>query len=439
MKMEETNIPVAYLCATALLLGLLYYLHTPRRVYLLDFRCYQPPRNFRLPFSSLMEHLHIMGRLTHDAIQFQQKVIQRSGIGNESCLPNGMHLLPFDNSLSATMEEIQTVLFQIVHNLLTDHSLDPRSIDLIITNCSLTSPTPSLASMIINRFGFRSNVRTLNLSGMGCSAGLLGVNLAKDILRVRSNSLALVLTMESIAANIYQGNSKSMLLANCLFRMGGAGVLLSNRACDRAKAKYELQHLVRTHLGSSTAAYNCVVQEPDAQGHNGVALSREILHVAGDALKMNMAALGVLVLPYSEQVVYAAWMAWRRVWGGKSYVPDFKKGVQHLCIHAGGRAVIEGIRDRLGLGEGDVEASKMTLCRFGNTSSSSTWYSLAYLEAKGSVRRGEKVWQLTFGSGFKCNSAVWKCVNAMPPTVGSNVWSDRIHMYPVEVPQLLYY
>lgn len=32
---------------------------------------------------------------------------------------------------------------------------------------------------------------------------------------------------------------------------------------------------------------------------------------------------------------------------------------------------------------------------------------LAYIESFRGVARGEKVWQLGFGSGFKVNSAVW--------------------------------
>ena len=44
----------------------------------------------------------------------------------------------------------------------------------------------------------------------------------------------------------------------------------------------------------------------------------------------------------------------------------------------------------------------------GNISSSSIWYVLAYLETFPGVRRGARIWQMGFGSGFKCNSAVWK-------------------------------
>ena len=40
----------------------------------------------------------------------------------------------------------------------------------------------------------------------------------------------------------------------------GAAILLSNRKCDEKIAKYELKHLIRTHLGSKDTSYNCVVQ-----------------------------------------------------------------------------------------------------------------------------------------------------------------------------------
>ena len=53
------------------------------------------------------------------------------------------------------------------------------------------------------------------------------------------------------------GNAKSMLVTNCLFRLGGVAALLSNRPGDARAAKYRLDHVVRTHLGADPTAYKC--------------------------------------------------------------------------------------------------------------------------------------------------------------------------------------
>ena len=118
----------------------------------------------------------------------------------------------------------------------------------------------------------------------------------------------------------------------------------------------------------------------------------------------------------------------------KPYIPDFKRAFEHFCIHTGGRWVLEEMQKNLDLSDKHLEASKMTLHRFGNTSSSSIWYELAYLEAKGKVKRGDRIWQIAFGSGFKCNSAVWKAVRTVKKPKAKNPWLDCIDTYPVEVP-----
>ena len=42
------------------------------------------------------------------------------------------------------------------------------------------------------------------------------------------------------------------------------------------------------------------------------------------------------------------------------YVPDFKTGIHHFCIHAGGRAVIDGIEKNLQLTKDDTAPSRQT-------------------------------------------------------------------------------
>lgn len=49
--------------------------------------------------------------------------------------------------------------------------------------------------MIVNKFKMRSNVVTYNLSGMGCSAGVIAISLARELLQVRHVPLCLCLCL----------------------------------------------------------------------------------------------------------------------------------------------------------------------------------------------------------------------------------------------------
>jgi predicted naringenin-chalcone synthase len=208
--------------------------------------------------------------------------------------------------------------------------------------------------MLVNKFKMRDDVLSFNLGGMGCSASVISVDLVRRLLRSSENRncLALVVSTENITQNWsacppslpvptylrtyvptylrtyvltllravgskpshllrpvstatstrcsraclraarYRGNDRSMLLSNCLFRCGAAAVLLSNRRADKSRARFRLMHTVRTHMGQVEECYKAVYQEEDDDGIRGVRLSRQIMQIAGDALKRNITSLG---------------------------------------------------------------------------------------------------------------------------------------------------
>jgi len=266
--------------------------------------------------------------------------------------------------------------------------------------------------MIVNHYKMRSNIVTYNLSGMGCSAGLIAISLAQELLQVHKNTYAVVVSTENITKNFYMGNARSMMIPNMLFRVGGAAIALSNRPRDFRRAKYELTHLVRTHRGADDESYQTVFQKEDDAETVGVFLSKGLMNVAGETLKINMSTLGPQVLPYSEQLKFLWNIIQRKVLKKKmkAYIPDFRKAFEHFCIHAGGRGVIDALEENLKLTTEDVLPSRHALKYYGNTSSASIWYELAWSETFPTVQRGDRVWQIGFGSGFKCNSAVWRAL-----------------------------
>lgn len=391
-----------------------WVLTKPRPVHLVDFVVYSPPDRNKVPHEMFIRHSRHF--FNDEALAFQEKLLTRTGLGQETYFPNGVLKLPPSLTMEDAREESRMVLFGCLEALFKRTGVQPQEVDILIVNCSLFNPTPSLSAMVVNKFKMRSNIRSFNLAGMGCSAGVISIDLAKDLLQVHKNSVAVVCSFENITQNWYRGLEKSMLVTNTLFRMGGAAVMLSNRPDLVARAKYQLYATVRVHKGARDEAYNAVYQTQDAQGITGVRLApgRELMAVVGDALKTNLTTLGPIVLPYSEQIKFLLNLAKRKYLGMKiqPYVPDFRKAFDHFCIHAGGRAIIDGLQQNLQLEERHVEPSRATLYRYGNTSSSSIWYELAYIERKGIMKRGDRVWQIAVGSGFKCNSAVWTCARA---------------------------
>ena len=51
-------------------------------------------------------------------------------------------------------------------------------------------------------------------------------------------------------------------------------------------------------------------------------------------------------------------------------------------------------------------------------------YAWSYVETLQGVKRGDHLWQLAFGSGFKCNSAVWRALR--PIKVDHDAWTDTV-------------
>ncbi|CAN1283105.1 3-ketoacyl-CoA synthase 12 [Linum perenne] len=193
---------------------------------------------------------------------------------------------------------------------------------------------------------------------------------------------------------------------------------------------FKLKTLVRTHHGSRDESYGCCIQKEDEQGRPGFHLGKNLPKAATRAFIDNLKEISPKILPVRELIRFMFVYSIRKL--AKRFRPpviNFKTGVDHFCIHTGGKAVIDGIGVNLELSEYDLEPARMTLHRWGNTSASSLWYVLAYMEAKRRLKRGDRVLMISFGAGFKCNSCVWEVMRDLG---GASVWDDCIESYPPE-------
>uniref|UniRef100_A0A6N2LRB6 FAE domain-containing protein n=1 Tax=Salix viminalis TaxID=40686 RepID=A0A6N2LRB6_SALVM len=256
------------LTLTILLLSKLFESKPSRKVFLLDFACYKPPASQMWSKELTMEIARHQFALSKEALLFMEKLLEKSGLGPSTYLPEAFRTYPPNECMEEVRKESETVIFGAVDDVLAKTGVKGKDIGIVIVNYGSIS-----ICMIVNRYKLGDKVVSYNLSGMGCSAGLAAIGLAKQLLQVHGNSYALVVSTENITGNRYQGEDRSMILINCLFRIGGAAILLSNRPSDRHAAKYQLIHAVHTNTAASDSSYNCISSVEDSEGHPGVSIN----------------------------------------------------------------------------------------------------------------------------------------------------------------------
>ncbi|OWM71622.1 hypothetical protein CDL15_Pgr005809 [Punica granatum] len=369
-------------------------LHDPAKESLLmEFSsCYKPEAALKCMREVMLRRAKLTGIFTEENLDFMRKILERSG------------------------KEAETFIFGAMDELLSKTRVKAKDIGILV----LVQPDAIFIRNVVNHYKLRSNILSYNLGGMGCSAGLISIDLAKQLLLGNPNSFALV---ENLNLNSYTGQVDALRTASS----ESAELPSSSRtgAQNIAAPSTSSSTPCGTHKGANDKSYRCFFQQEDEDKKIGVTLSKDLMVMSGEALKTNITTRGPLVLPICKKNLKI-----------KPYIPNFKLALEHFCVHASGRAVLDELEKNLKLIHWHIKLSRMTPYMFGNTSSSSLWYELPYFEAEGRIKRDDRMWQIAFGSGVKCNSAVWKALRTINPIKEKNPWMDKIDGFPVHVPKV---
>ncbi|KAD0429709.1 hypothetical protein E3N88_44277 [Mikania micrantha] len=164
-----------------------YIISSSPAIYLVDYSCLKPPNYWRVPFSSFIEHSRIVHSLDQESVNFMSKILVSSGQGQGTYIPPPLHYIPPRSTQEDAIKEAQEVLFPAFEDLLSKTKLSPQEIDIIIVNCSGFCPSPSLSAIIVNQYSMREDVKSFNISGMGCSASAMAVDMAHNLLKSSSS------------------------------------------------------------------------------------------------------------------------------------------------------------------------------------------------------------------------------------------------------------
>jgi len=115
-----------------------------------------------------------------------------------------------------------------IEDALARAGLRVRDVDALWCTSITGIAAPSLDARLINRLGFRPNLKRVPIFGLGCVAGAAGVARAADYLRGHPGEVALLLSVELCSLTLQRDDlSIPNLVATGLFGDGAAAVVLT--------------------------------------------------------------------------------------------------------------------------------------------------------------------------------------------------------------------
>jgi predicted naringenin-chalcone synthase len=255
-----------------------------------------------------------------------------------------------------------------------DAGIVAKHIDAIVVSTCTGYLCPGLTSYLAERLGARSNVQAFDLVGQGCGAALPNLRLADALIAAGSAEQVLSVCVEVSSAAMYLDNDPGVLVSACLFGDGAGAAVLSARP-----------HKHKRRIESHGSISVLVPDHRDAlrfEQRDG--LLRNILTRPVPALAAEHAQIVLEAGLARADLTIADIVAW--------------------IMHAGGRDVLQALRERIGLSVDDLRYSASILDEYGNMSSASVYFVLESA-LKGNAPQGWW-WMSAFGAGFACHGAL---------------------------------
>jgi alkylresorcinol/alkylpyrone synthase len=247
--------------------------------------------------------------------------------------------------------------------------MSPQDIDMIITVSCTGFMIPSLDAHLINSMGFRSDVRRMPFTELGCAAGAMALGRASDYLQSRANGNVLIIAVELPSLTFQRKDiSQANLISSILFGDGAAAVIVS---CNSSAPGPRI-------LVSETYTF------PDSLGAMGFDLKDSGFHIllSKDVPEMIGEKIEGLVDGFLAR---------------HGVTRDRIRG---WILHPGGSRLLGNVEKALGLSKCDTQPSWDILGNVGNLSSATILFILQEWLEKRPLKKGDIAMAAAFGPGF---------------------------------------
>ena len=172
------------------------------RAYIRDFTCYLPPPEDFVSIDRLIWGIRKSGMFSEASVLFMEKVLRNAGLAEKTALTKtiiNMKVPGYRPSVQEVIDETGDIAQAVCGDLFKKTGIRPDEVDAVITACSCFSPTPSIASLIVNKFRLRPDCLTFSLGGMGCATSVVCADLAARLLRtLKPGAKVLIFNTENL-------------------------------------------------------------------------------------------------------------------------------------------------------------------------------------------------------------------------------------------------
>jgi alkylresorcinol/alkylpyrone synthase len=278
---------------------------------------------------------------------------------------------------------------QVAADCLKNAGISAADVDLLITISCTGVIIPSLDAFLINDLGFRSDVRRLPITELGCAAGAAALGRAWDFLKGVPEGNVLIVSVELPSLTFQRRDmSPANLISTILFGDGAAAALVT-------RGNSGGRSVASSTIAGRTVLENCPANSPKILGTRSH-LFPDSLDAMGFDLKE-----GGFHIVLSKDVPQLI----RDKIGGlvESFLASHgltQDDMASFVLHPGGQKLLLFIEEELGLPRAMTQYSWDVLRDYGNLSSASVIYVLQEWMTKAKMSAGDYGLLAAFGPGF---------------------------------------
>lgn len=271
------------------------------------------------------------------------------------------------------------IINKAVQAALQNAQLKLNDVDYIACVTSTGFVVPGLSALVVEELGMNADTQRVDIVGMGCNAGLNGLQSAANWCASNPEKIGLLICCELCSCIYTFDDSENTALVNSLFGDGVVAAVLQN-----SKTQKNPSHPSILSFSSHLIA-------------NSLDLLRFNWDLEKDRYSFYVDKKTPETLAREVQKPFANLL-------GKANITD--KHLKHWIVHSGGAAILDAMEKTLKLPSNALRHTRSVLHDYGNVSSGSFLFSYQRLIEENIVRPHDHGLVMTMGPGLTIEMAL---------------------------------